>query len=386
MTRLFTSPLVILLLGTAALPLHAQVHAPDGIIRLEEIEKPKQRKLLNIPSVNGYQALKCDFHMHTVFTDGHVWPNVRVQEAWQEGLDAFAFTEHVEYAPHKVDVTEDVSRSYELAKDLAKDNKLTLIKGVEITRDTPPGHFNALFIGDTSGYVADRSQARDKEAIEKAVAQNAFIFWNHPGWKAREIKGSYEWTPFVDELFRENKLHGIEVANGHGIHVKAIDWALDRNLTIIGNSDIHNLVAHEYDLDRYDGHRTMTLVFAKNSSPDAIREALQAGRTVAWAGKYLIGKEDHVRGLFEASVSLKPSHSSRPDRSGKVQKLYELVNDSDLCFDLVLKKGKGTRVLKLQPSSSLLVSAPEGAGELVYEVTNTLIRSDKHLNVSFRLK
>jgi hypothetical protein len=44
----------------------------------------------SIPDVKGYKTLKCDFHQHTVFSDGQVWPGVRVQEAWREGLDVIA--------------------------------------------------------------------------------------------------------------------------------------------------------------------------------------------------------------------------------------------------------------------------------------------------------
>ena len=29
---------------------------------------------INIPDILGYKTLKCDFHMHTVFSDGMVWP------------------------------------------------------------------------------------------------------------------------------------------------------------------------------------------------------------------------------------------------------------------------------------------------------------------------
>lgn len=380
--KLFALSFAVLFTGSAIVPLYAQ----DGIIRLEDLRLAKKRKLIRIPDVNGYKALKCDFHMHTVFTDGHVWPNVRVQEAWNEGLDAFSYTEHLEYAPYKKDVTENVSRSYELGEALAKENNLTLIKGVEITRETPPGHFNALFIGDTSGYITTRDPKLDKEAINKAVEQNAFIFWNHPGWKAKEIKGSYEWIPFVEEMYQEKKLHGIEVANGFGIHTKAIDWALDRNLTIIGNSDVHNLIAHDYDMSKSYAHRTMTLVFAKDKSPGSIREALTAGRTVAWAGKYLIGKEEHVRGLFDASVSIKPSHYSRNDRNNTKVKFYEITNDSDLHFELKLTGGKGPGTIVLHPSSSQLISAPEDDKELSYEVRTTLIRSNKHLSVRLPLE
>ena len=42
----------------------------------------------------------------------------------------------------------------------------------------------------------------------------------------------------------------------------------------MGTSDIHNLVAHDYDLSKDYVHRTMTLVMAKERSAESIREAL----------------------------------------------------------------------------------------------------------------
>lgn len=30
-----------------------------------------QRKIINLPDIPGYVTLKCDFHMHTVFSDGN---------------------------------------------------------------------------------------------------------------------------------------------------------------------------------------------------------------------------------------------------------------------------------------------------------------------------
>lgn len=53
------------------------------------------RNEIRIPNILGYITLKCDFHMHTVFSDGKVWPTVRVDEAWREGLDAIALTDHI---------------------------------------------------------------------------------------------------------------------------------------------------------------------------------------------------------------------------------------------------------------------------------------------------
>ena len=62
------------------------------------------RREVKIPDIAGYRTLKCDFHTHTVFSDGRVWPTVQVEEAWREGLDAIAITDHIEYKPHKQDV------------------------------------------------------------------------------------------------------------------------------------------------------------------------------------------------------------------------------------------------------------------------------------------
>lgn len=369
-------------LGLFQIEVRAQ--SDDGVMRLDEFRYTKKRDIINIPNVNGLQVLKCDFHMHTVFTDGHVWPNVRVQEAWKEGLDAISFTEHVEYTPHKDDVKPGNLRSYELAKNLAAENNILLIKGTEITRDTPPGHFNALFIQDDKNLVADRSKNLDEKAIQAAVDQKAFIFWNHPGWKASTIEGSYEWIPFVEKMYQEKKLNGIEVVNGFGFHKKALDWALDRNLTIIGNTDIHNLVAHDYDIEREGVHRTMTLVMAKDRSTSAIREALEKGNTVAWSSNYLFGKEENVRALFNACVTLKPSFYQKTSGKNEV-KYYDLVNNSDLYFELELKEGKGTKKVVLYPQSSQIITANAGQSVLKYEVVSTYIRSNKHLQVDLSL-
>jgi len=48
-----------------------------------------------LPDISGYQTVLCDFHIHTMFSDGSVWPTVRVQEAWMEGLDAISITDHL---------------------------------------------------------------------------------------------------------------------------------------------------------------------------------------------------------------------------------------------------------------------------------------------------
>jgi hypothetical protein len=260
-----------------------------------------------------------------------------------------------------------------------------LVKGTEITRNTPPGHFNAIYINDASGFIEDRAtNEHDKAAVMKAAEQDAFIFWNHPGWQPG-IEGSYEWIPFVDDLYKNKALHGIEVVNGFGIHIKALDWCLDKGLTVMGTSDIHNLVAHDYDLSKDYVHRTMTLVMAKERSAESIREALDEGRTVAWASKYLLGKEDNVRALFNACVELMPAHFTETRNNGSKINHYEIRNNSDLYFELSLTDGSTNKNVTLYPRSTQLITANEEAASLTGEVVSTYVRSDQHLKVNFPL-
>jgi hypothetical protein len=92
----------------------------------------RARTTVSIPDIPGYRTLKCDFHMHTVFSDGLVWPSVRVEEAWCEGLDGIAITDHIERQPHKVEgLTTDHNRSFEVARDAGVDLDPLVIKGAE---------------------------------------------------------------------------------------------------------------------------------------------------------------------------------------------------------------------------------------------------------------
>jgi hypothetical protein len=356
----------------------------NGVMSMKEFRFPQKRSIIRIPGFDGYQTLKCDFHMHTIFSDGQVWPTVRVQEAWQEGLDVMAISDHIEYTPHSKDVVVDYNRAYEIAKDMAAENNIILIKGNEITRKTPPGHFNAIFIGDSKDYISDNDNSKDKEAVMKAADQKAFIFWNHPGWKESSIKGSYEWIDLVDQLCKEKVLGGIEVFNGFQFYKKALDWGIDNNLTVMGSTDMHNIVGYSYNLGE-GVHRTMTLVFAKERTAASVREALEQGRTVAWSTKYIAGKEELVKKLFYASVEISPSYYEKKGKA-KSTNFYEIKNNSDLYFEMVLKSGEGTKNITLYPQSSQIISAPAGQEKLTYEVVTAFIRSDKNLVVDILLK
>ncbi len=267
------------------------------LVLISILSSAQHRKNLYIPDIQGYQTLKCDFHIHTVFSDGDVWPTVRVEEAWLEGLDAIAISDHIEYTPHSADINADFNRSYEIAQPVAESLGVLLIKAAEITRNMPPGHLNTLFIKNAN--LLERENYMD--ALVEAKEQGAFIFWNHPGWEEQQPDTTLWWDEHT-ELFNKGMLHGIEVVNHFSYYPEALGWANEKGLAVLCNSDVHTPVNMVYDL--VGSHRPMTLVFAKQKSMESLKEALFAKRTVAYIGNKLYGSSQYMQPLFFNSIKI----------------------------------------------------------------------------------
>ncbi|MBQ9961990.1 MAG: hypothetical protein IJO90_01340, partial [Alistipes sp.] len=58
--------------------------------------RPTERREIILPTIDGYTLYKADFHTHTIYSDGDVTPRQRVREAWYDGLDIVAITDHLE--------------------------------------------------------------------------------------------------------------------------------------------------------------------------------------------------------------------------------------------------------------------------------------------------
>lgn len=346
-----------------------------SLVALRPVAGAEARHEIEFPNVPGYQTLKCDFHMHTVFSDGLVWPTVRVAEAWREGLDAIAITDHIEYQPHKDDVPTKHGRSYELAQGAARTCGLLFVKGAEITRDTPPGHFNAIFLNDVK--PLDTKEFLD--AVKQANDQGAFVFWNHQGWQGEE-KG--RWLDVHTTMFQNKWFQGMEICNGDGYYPNAHRWCLEKNLTMLGNTDIH-----DPDLRRSStpqDHRTMTLVFAKEKTLPALKEALLAGRTVVWYKDQLIGRQEWLTPLFEQSIRVEPPHL-RSDKAVWVR--VRNLCDADLRLERSGKLGPAKLELPARTTSLVQISGTKLAGplELKYTAKDLLIAPDAGLPVVLRV-
>lgn len=296
------------------------------------------REEIHIPPVPGYQTIKCDLHMHTVFSDGKVWPTMRVEEAWREGLDCISITEHVEYQSHKEDVIHRYGRAYELALPAAKHYDLLLIKGAEITRSMPPGHLNALFLEK----IEPLNNGDAMESIKAAGVQNAFIFWNHPGNK---------WYSEHTELLENNLLHGAEVVNGNTYYPEVHQWILDKGLTLICNSDIHDRVDYKFHGD----HRPITLAFVKERSIEGVKEALRKGRTAGYFKNSLIGEKKYLEPIFHGSIEIK----NAPLNMGKDGRLaLQVYNRSDLEYQVETKKTYGLPESFVLPAKKTVLITP----------------------------
>ena len=395
----------------------------------DRVKTPPQHeaRLIRFPDVEGHQTLVVDLHTHSVFSDGHVWPSIRVAEALRDGLDALAITEHLEWQPHRADLPHpDRNRAYEQAlAALPKGSDLILIAGSEITREAPADHINAVFIKDANAllrveanppkvqaatpeeekrlravpkqlleegvldYYAAANQWPAEEAVRVANRQGAFVFWNHPFYTRAHRSALALMTEFHQALIQAGQLHGIEIANGAFYSEEAHALALEHGLTMLGVSDIHNLIDWDYP-PRFGAHRPVTLAFAKERSAEGLREALFAGRTVVWFKNLLLGREAQLRPLLQAALNvteaayrknldvldLTITNASDADIQLRNLSPYTFMHDGD---DLTVPQhGK----LKLSVRTVQRLAQVE----LEFEVGNALVAPKQRLRLSHNLQ
>lgn len=361
-----------------------------------------QERAIEFPDVDGYRTFSVDLHTHSVFSDGMVWPIIRMQESERDGLTLMAVTEHLEYQPRREDIPHpDRNRSYVVASEYAAEaeSDVIVVNGAEITRSMPPGHVNAVFISDANALLVETSDAdymirlrpstpeeqaaserEARQAIEEANRQNAFVFWNHPNWPRQRPDGVAKLTDMHRELIAEGLLHGIEVANGDFYSAESLQIALDNDLAILGVSDVHYLIDWDYRPND-GGHRTVTLVFAEERTAESIKEALHANRTVAWLGNWLIGREDALMPLLKASLQLTKVERSQGDELIDIR----LSNMSDAAFDLRVTSGHRFNgppsTMRVEPHSDLdlaISGEARASFDMAFEVLNAITAPETH--------
>lgn len=368
--------------------LWVSVSSAQNVNRIErkDFQMNRVRRALNIPDIPGYHSLKCDFHIHTIFSDGSVWPDFRVVEAWTEGLDVIAITDHIEVRRYGDYLPADLNLGYQIAKAKAEELNIVLIPGAEISKNMLWGHLNVLFVKDVNKLVNDDMMIQVKEA----VAQGAFITWNHPGSRyTRPVPDTTKWWDVQTSLLEKGWLHGIEVFNTDEWYPIALKWCKEKNLTVFSGTDIHTPINYWYDLSDPLNHRAMTLVFSKDRNTEGVKEALFAKRTIGYFGDTFVGSDELIRELFNASVILHPNFRSA-EVKGKKTLYAELENSSDLPFILQKTGDRGRKdspeIIELWPRTIKTISFSEEQDKLEFLLTNGFYDVDKHPLVQIKIK
>ena len=262
---------------------------------------------------------------------------------------------------------------------------MIVVSGSEITRDMPPGHANAIFLKDSTKLVTDDAI----DAYKEAGKQGAFIFWNHPNWVRQSKDGTVKLTEMHKKLIADGLLHGIEVVNNEIYSDDAIQIALDHNLTMMGTSDIHGLIDWQYNVPQ-GGHRPVTLVFAKEKTEAALKEALMKQRTVVWFKNTLIGRPAYLNPLIQASLIVnrasypKDSLIATVEIENKSDATYVMENTSDYALhgnaDLVQLAPHQSTEIKVMTLKAL------STFDLKFKVWNAVTAPGKHPEITVKIE
>lgn len=354
--------------------------------------QPSHRTEIILPQVNGYNVYKGDFHIHTSYSDGRVNPKGRVTEAWLDGLDVIAITDHYEgtsglksalkvAAPQSAD---GKAMGYKGAKELGvapadfnaihkeaewqlkrSGYPLLLIKGCEMAREPKEyGHFNCLFLKDINS-VYDPDIA---EAFKKVKKQGGIVIHNHPSYR----RGTTDKSESHKKLYDAGLIDGVEVANGVNFYPHMIRRCVEEKLTMFGNTDEHGLTSARFG--SLNCFRTMTLIFAKNLTEKAIKDAILKHRTLAYVCGYVAGEEKLLCDFLNASIECRKVKED----AKKGNRTFMLTNMSSITYRL----RRGKTVYELEPFKSVMVTL--GKDKKTGEYIPPCFRVDNMLHMDFK--
>lgn len=356
----------LLLLVALLIGLTPSVSAQRKVSETRKLyDTPYRRTEIILPQVNGLNCYKADLHIHTIYSDGGLTPRQRVREAWYDGMDIIAITDHLEgnsyartmlrvLAPYNKGgkaskwqnaqqagkVLTDHNAAYDEAAAEAENYPITLIKGAEIGLEPKEkGHFNALFLTDINA-IYDTDELK---RFDNAHKQGGIIIHNHPAYR----RGTTEKSEWHKMAYKEGYIDGVEVVNGTNFYPQMVRRCVEEKLVMVAGTDVHQ------ENDTYYSHglfRSHTIIFAKDRSEKSLKKAMLKGQTLVYCAGHIIGAEKWLKALFNASIECKVVHVNDVNEK-KGNRIFQLTNHSSIPY--TLRRGKGVYTLK--PFESLTI-------------------------------
>ncbi len=189
-------------------------------------------------------------------------------------------------------------------------------------------------------------------------------------------------------------MDGIEVTNQGNYYPEAHKWLIDKNLTFMSNTDIHDPAGTEYELYNKE-RRSFTVVFAKDRSIPSIKEALKNRRTVAYWNNTLAGDKKYLMEIFNKSVSF---DKTTLELVGRKSRYVQITNNSSIDYvltavnptkefdipDKIVLTGGKTVLFRIYSVASNINDSQEVS--FPYLVENLLLEPNKGMQVDIKFK
>ena len=237
------------------------------------------------PELLARRPLRCDFHIHTTYSDGRSSPAEMLIRGRELGLDVAVITDHNDYRGSLKGLQE--------RKRL--DLNLITMPGEEVSG--PNWHILSINAGaaiydltvEAFGLDSDDRKEHWKAttaqeygtlrwAIEATQAHGGRAYLAHPYWAVE--RGFHLPTAMYDQVLAEGILDGLELLGDvkYQNNVRSLARYLDyraagHDIPILGNSDTHR---SEHTYGTY-----WTLVFTDTLTPQGILDAIADGWSVA---------------------------------------------------------------------------------------------------------
>jgi hypothetical protein len=226
-------------------------------------------------------------------------------------------------------------------------------------------------------------------AMERARQQGCLNIWAHPG---------PQWRPLPEKFLQMGWLHGVEIRNtvtagrsnleefrGRYFYPQVADWGKEKQLALIASSDVHSPAQFE----RIPGKpRDFTLLLVRERSPEAVREAILAKRTMAWFEGMLWGRAVDLELLARHSLSI----SALPG-NGRTQSV-RVRNASSFPFEIQFKAAQQGwslpgRILTVPPLGTIVLPASRDASQrsasLPVTLTNMFTSRQSNVELTFEV-